>query len=75
LKQALDARRAEDQPELEDEKANQTLIPLEGMGEMMINPDTKIGQEMLKLEQEMNQPGYFEDEEREYGAGERPTLD
>jgi hypothetical protein len=56
-KVVLDARRSEDVEPDEDEKSqqSQTLVPLEGMGEMMADPNTDVGREMLKLEAQLLQ--------------------
>jgi transposase len=76
-KVVLDARRSEDVREPEDEKANRTeWVSFEGMGEMAYDPNTKLGREMIKLEEEWDQEEDAESPGKEYGSpGGRTTLD
>jgi Helix-turn-helix domain len=63
LKQALDARRAEDtEPDHDEKSGERTSVPLPGMGEMAADPDTPIGRELLKLEAELAVEGNVEEE-------------
>jgi transposase-like protein len=60
-KVALDARRSEDLPDEGDEQG-QRFEPLEGMGDMAIDPNSRIGREMKKLEEELGRSEASEEE-------------